>query len=90
MANTLYTITMQGAPTVSPETVIDGWLTDEDIDVLYSRWKTSWPEPLVFSGGVIGITCENILQVPQSQLNRTFGKIRGEKLTQIAKENNNA
>lgn len=90
MSSKIYTITSDNAPTVSSETVIDGWLDPEDIDVLYKKWKPSWPAPLEFSGGVTGITCEAILQVPESQLNRTFGKIRGEKLRKIAEENNNA
>lgn len=90
MPNTTYTITSEPVQTVAQETVIDGWLTEEDIELLYKRWKTTWPEPLTFSGGVTGITCEAILQVSQSQLNRVFGKVRGEKFMQIAKENNNA
>jgi hypothetical protein len=88
--NNMYTITQENAPTVMQETVIDGWLTEEDIELLYERWKSSWPIPLEFSGGVKGITCEAVMQVPTSQLNRTFGKVRGTKLRKIAEENYNA
>ena len=86
----MYVITTEGAPTVAPDTVIDGWLTPEDIEVLYKRWKPAWPAPLEFPGGVLGITCEAIEQVPQAQLNRTYGKIRGQKFMKIAEENSNA
>lgn len=90
MSNTIYTIASEPVQTVAQETVIDGWLEQDEIDVLYKRWKDKWPEPLVFSGGVTGITCEAVLQVPQSQLNRTYGKVRGTKFMKIAEENNNA
>lgn len=84
---TMYTITTESAPTVATETVIDGWLSDEDNEVLYKRWKSSWPTPLEFPGGVLGITCEGVLQVSESQLNRTYGKVRGERIRKVAEEN---
>ena len=86
----MYVITTDNAPSIVTETVVDGWLSEEDIAVLYKRWRETWPAPLEFSGGVQGITCEAIEQVPQAQLNRTYGKIRGQKFMKIAKENSNA
>lgn len=86
----MYVISTVNAPTVAQETVIDGWLTDEEIEILYKRWKKAWPAPIEFPGGVLGITCEAVQQVPQATLNRTYGKIRGQKFMQVAEENSNA
>jgi len=88
--STNYTITTEGAPNVVSEIIIDGFLSDEDIEVLYSRWKSDWPAPIEFPGGVKGISCEAVLQVPQSKLNRTFGKVRGERIHHAAEVNSNA
>jgi len=63
---------------------IDGWVTEEEREKIYTRWKADWPKPLMVQGGVTIITCELIKKVPQANLNRTFGKILGEKLTQVA------
>jgi hypothetical protein len=87
---TEYIITTEGAPNLIQETVIDGFLTDDDADALYKKWRKSWPTPLEFSGGVLGISCEQVLEVPSAQFNRTFGKVRGERIKQVAEVNANA
>ena len=89
MTHDLYTITTANAPTVYVETTIDGWLTDDEIEILYKRWKNSWPEMVEHPGDVWAITCERVKQVPQAQLNRTYGKVRGQKFMRIAEENAN-
>lgn len=67
-------------------TIIDAYLTEEETEKVYARWKEDWPEPLMFSGANPGITFEMIREVPQSKLNRTFGAKLGRKLTQFAAE----
>lgn len=86
----MFTFTTENAPGIAPETVIDGWLTVDEIEILYKRWRNTWPKPLEYPGGTLGITCESVIQVPQAQLNRTYGKIRGTKFMKVAKENSNA
>lgn len=55
-------------------TIIDGYLSQEEIDQLYAIWKSDWPEPLVFQGGVKAITCEMILEVPKDIFIAAFGR----------------
>ena len=66
--------------------VIDAYLPEDETEKVYARWKESWPEPLMFSGNIPGITFEMIREVPQKQLNRVFGHKLGKKLTQFAAE----
>ena len=67
-------------------TIIDAYLTEEETQKVYDRWKPEWPEPLMFSGANPGITFEMIREVPSTQLNRTFGAKLGRKLVQFAAE----
>jgi hypothetical protein len=64
--------------------LIDGWLTAEEREKLYERWKSEWPEPKTVQGGVTIITCEMVKQVTPSMLNRTYGKRLGTRLLEIA------
>lgn len=67
-------------------TIIDAYLTEEETEKVYKRWKPEWPEKLMFSGANPGITFEMIREVPSTQLNRTFGAKLGKKLVQFAAE----
>ena len=67
-------------------TIIDGYLEDKEAEKVYARWKEDWPEPLGFPGGQQGITFEMIREIPQTKLNRTFGKVLGTILTHYAAE----
>lgn len=67
-------------------TVVDGYLDEDETEKVYKRWKDSWPEQLAFSGNQKAVTFEMIREIPQAQLNRTFGKKLGQKLTQYAEE----
>lgn len=53
-------------------TIIDGHLADADVDLLYSTWDKSWPEPLGFPGGVKGITCEQVIEVGEAAFIKAF------------------
>lgn len=67
-------------------TIIDAYLTEEETEKVYARWKPEWPEKLMFSGANPGITFEMIREIPSTQLNRTFGAKFGRKLKQLAAE----
>lgn len=85
-----YIFTTVNAPSVMVETVIDGHLADADVEVLYKRWKPTWPDMIQFSGGVVGITCEAVMLVPVAQLNRVYGKQMGQRIRHAAEVNSNA
>ena len=54
-------------------TVIDGYLSDEDIQKLYEKWDIEWGEPLEFQGGTKGITCEMVLEAPKTKFKEIMG-----------------
>ncbi len=68
-------------------TIIDGYLEQSENDLLYARWKSEWPEPLAFSGGIKAITCEMILEIPEEDLVKALGKKRAGQFLQVAKAN---
>lgn len=52
---------------------IDIHITEEERDVLYSKWADTWMKPFVFQGGVKSITAKHILSVPYKELTRQYG-----------------
>ena len=65
-------------------TIIDAYLPDEAVKVLYEKWQPGWPTPLGFSGGEQAITCEMILEVSeQEDGEKAFVKAMGKRLTEI-------
>jgi hypothetical protein len=72
-------------------TIIDGYLTKDEEERLYAGWQTGdpdWPQPLVFQGGVTAITCEMVLEVPETKFNRAYGKggkAFGDRMREISK-----
>jgi hypothetical protein len=65
---------------------IDGWLSENDVEVLYKRWRKSWPEPVEFRGGVQSITCDLVLEIEYKQLVKTYGVQRASRLIKAAKQ----
>lgn len=53
-------------------TIIDGYLNNEMIKLLYDKWQTSWGQLLEFQGNQKAITCEMILAVPKDELERVY------------------
>lgn len=58
---------------VARGTTIDEYLGADDCAVLYERWQSAWPEPYYFRGGVMTITSEMVLQVPEDDFERVMG-----------------
>lgn len=71
---------------LSVGTMVDAYLDKAETDKVYARWKSTWPEVLMFSGANPGITFEMIREVPTTELNKTFGHRFGKKLVQFAAE----
>lgn len=71
-ANPKYFI-RQGA-SLARGTSIDGYLSEKQIELLYSNWRPQWPEPLAYSGGLLAITCEMVLEVPEDEFIGHFPK----------------
>jgi hypothetical protein len=63
---------------------IDLMLTEEDVQVLYEKWQPTWPEKIEFQGGVQGITCDMLYQVPHNELVAVYGKKRAARYLEIA------
>jgi hypothetical protein len=70
-----------------PGTTIDGYLQEDEIAVLYEKWEPTWPEPLVFQGGVTAITCEKILEVDAKDIRMVYGKKLANRLLEVAERN---
>lgn len=60
-------------------TIIDGYLSANETELLLSIWKKEWTEPLAFSGGEKAITCEMILEVPETEFIQAFGTKKANK-----------
>jgi len=67
-------------------TIIDGYLTDEESEKVYTRWNKEWPEMLAFPGNQKAVTFEMIREIPRNQLNRAFGPKFASKLVDMAAE----
>lgn len=65
--------------------LIDGFLSYNDVVILYERWKESWPEPEQHRGDEEAITCEMILEVPEEELKKVYGKLRAGRLLEVAR-----
>lgn len=76
----------QGA-SLAKGTVIDGYLEQSEIDTLYMRWRSAWPTPLEYPGGVLAITCEMVLEVPESELIQALGKKLGTRILEVSRVN---
>jgi hypothetical protein len=59
-------------------TIIDAYLSAPDCNLLYSTWKAEWPTPLEFSGAITAITCEQVLEVPETEFVSVF-KVKRDK-----------
>lgn len=57
-------------------TIIDQYLDDEDVEILYERWKDKWALPLEYPGSQYAITCDMIAGAPLDELVATYGKKR--------------
>lgn len=68
-------------------TIIDGHLVSTDVDLLYTKWQSHWPEPLGFHGGEKAVTCEMILEVPETEFRKIMGKKVAERILAAAKQN---
>jgi hypothetical protein len=68
-------------------TTIDAYLGADDVRELYTGWRSSWPEPFVFSGGEEAITCEMVLEVPEQELAEEYTKARARRILEAAKKN---
>lgn len=65
---------------------MEQYISLEDELVLHERWKSTWPVPLMFSGGVKSVTCEMINEVPKAEFTRTYGKARSKRWTALASQ----
>lgn len=65
---------------------IDGWLSDKDVEILYKRWRKTWPTPISFRGGVLSITCDLVLEVGHKLLVKAYGVQRASRLINAAKK----
>jgi hypothetical protein len=68
-------------------TTIDEYLPGDLNVKLYEKWQPEWPEVLKFSGGITAITCEMVLEVPEKELTRVFGKKDATEILEVAKRN---
>ena len=64
---------------------IDGFLSDSLCAELYQKWNPAWGQPLIFQGGVTGITAELVLKAPEKELIKAFGKMKAAELLQAAR-----
>ncbi len=68
-------------------TIIDGHLADDDCAALYDGWRSNWPERLEFHGGNYAITAEMILEVPQKEFLKVYGRQVGNRILDAARSN---
>lgn len=57
-------------------TLIDQYLDEEDVKILYERWRDKWALPLEYPGSQYAITCDMIAEVPLDELVSVYGKKR--------------
>lgn len=75
------------------DTLLDDYLTKKDKDLLYAKWadgmdKFDWVYPISFRGTAgDGISCEMVLELPYTQLEKVFGKRLAKILVDVAKAN---
>lgn len=67
--------------------IIDGYLAEDEKKTLYEKWKSEWPQPLTFQGGVQALTCEKVLEVGEEQILKTYGKKLGKRFMEVAERN---
>lgn len=84
--NITSTFIRQGA-SLARGTTIDGYLTEEDAQLLYKNWRDRWEKPLEFQGGVTAITCEMVLDLPEKELKAVYGKEAAQRIIDAAKRN---
>lgn len=66
-------------------TDLEPYLSAEEYQTLFAKWKADWPIPNEFAGNVRGITCEQILEVGEAAILKTYGKTLGPKLLEMAR-----
>lgn len=71
----------------SPGMRIDGYLDSEDVEILYNRWKDTWPAPVDHQGGIKVLTCEKVLSVGYSELSKVYGVKRAKRFFDVAETN---
>lgn len=85
MANTVVTNTFVRRQVESaPETIIDGYLTQEQINALYGTWLPDWPDKREYRGGITAITSEMVMQIPEEDFIKAFGRRKVMKDTALA------
>lgn len=72
---------------------IDGFLSEEERQLLYTVWKANpnFPPVLVYNGGIEDITCDLILEVGEETFKKAFGRRKkhkqiAEKIWEVAKQ----
>lgn len=70
--------------THSRDVVIDEYIGEKLVSLLYEKWDNSWDEPLDFGAAGVGITCAMVLNVPIETLTKVYGKKNAGVLKQVA------
>lgn len=67
-------------------TIIDAYLEEPLVKLLYEKWNDDWGAKLEFPGRIYAITAEMILEVPRGELFRTYGPKRAQELLDTAEK----
>lgn len=65
-------------------TIIDQYLSEADVAVLYERWKDKWALPLEYPGSQYAITCDMVADAPFTELVSVYGKKLAVRLIEAA------